>query len=229
MSAVLRHLSILNYKVQTENTVRLVIAKQQSSTRKRIETFIANGFNTQYGAHIKEFMPTLVALENRGVKAALGIRSAYNPLFIEQYLPFPIQQHLAQLGMPTKRSQVAEIGNLFSASAHYTLPLLLSVCQALYRDGYQYLTFSATKQLANLLSSPNLKLHFLAFALQDKLTSKRSHWGTYYQSNPMVMALSLHDAVHAIQTHKTLSLQLDKFRVNKLLPSGFLGDLHALV
>lgn len=196
--------------LQNKPELSLIAATQKHSARRRIETFIANGFATRYDAHITSFMPVLFALETSGVKAAVGTRlgaqnKQHYPFFIEQYLSTSIEAVLAQQFIKVDRAQIAEVGNLFSSASRYTLPLLFSLFFMLKQCGSKYLVFSATSQLKSLLCGAGLELIPLAQAEMSKLTTSNDDWGTYYETAPEVTALSLEQVTRHIAHYPKLN------------------------
>ncbi|WOI38934.1 thermostable hemolysin [Alteromonas sp. CI.11.F.A3] len=180
-----------------------VAANVTHSARQSIETFITNGFAARYNARITSFMPMLFALEVNGIKAAVGARcgatgSMNHVLFIEQYLVITIESVLLHHGISAKRHEIVEVGNLFSSSSRYTLTLLLSLCFLFSQVGKKHLVFSATKQLKELLQGAGISLTALANADAKKLESNHDDWGTYYDTAPQVMTLSLRNVTHHV-------------------------------
>ncbi len=194
---------------QVRSSLSLITTDRQHPARRQVETFIANGFATHYNAHICSFMPVLIALEVNGVKAAVGARCAFeshatHPLFIEQYLTVPVEKALLEVGITVSRQEIAEVGNLFSSASRYTLPLLLSLFILLKNSGTEYLVFSATAKLQKMLDAAALPLVTLADADKAKLMSKGDNWGSYYETTPKVMSLSLRDVTRHVTANGPL-------------------------
>lgn len=196
------------------SSLSLIAADTSHLARKQIETFIANGFATHYGAALSPstFLPVLFALEVKGVKAAVGARFGVEDntpamLFIEQYLEHPVEVALANKGINVQRQHIVEVGNLFSSSSRYTLPLLLSLFFMLKQCGSEYLVFSATTQLKQLLQGAGIELISLACADASKLAPSANNWGTYYDTAPEVVAISLKSVTH----HVTHSASLNSY------------------
>ncbi|WDE07675.1 thermostable hemolysin [Thalassomonas viridans] len=163
-----------------------------SSERNRVERFISEGFKRAFDAQIDNFLPAIITIKNRGdIKAALGIRSARTPLFIEQYTKTPVQELAYFKQKMVKRPNIAEIGNLYSSSSRFTISLFLTMGVALYLNGYSHLVFAGTKQVIELLSSTGSKTHFLCHADKGALDDEQSSWGSYYQAKPQVVAVDL--------------------------------------
>lgn len=196
----------------------IVSATELGPQRAMLETFIANGFATAFNAQIHHFLPLLVGIQTSGIRAALGIRSGQQTLFIEQYLSHDLALTLHQRGLEVSRHQIAEIGNLFSASSRYTLPLLLAVSTALYANKVEYAVFCATQPLIELLHGNGLTLTHLADADPARLKPSNDNWGSYYATHPQVMALKLGDVVRLmlqqsslLQIYMKISAQMPAF------------------
>ncbi|WP_181898375.1 thermostable hemolysin [Alteromonas aestuariivivens] len=173
----------------------LITASAISPNRKHVETFIANGYANAFNANIRHFYPVLVAVDSNGVRAALGLRSAQQPFFTEQYLPEPLTESLARKGIVVPRNEIIEVGNLCSVSSRFTLPLLLAVCSGVFIRGKRYLIFTATQKLKEFFCRNDLSLHYLADAREACLKEPKDDWGSYYQTNPQVFALAVEDVV----------------------------------
>lgn len=190
-------------------SLAFVTANVTHPARQQIETFITNGFATRYDARITSFMPTLFALEVNGIKAAVGARcgaigSTKHVLFIEQYLVIAIESALQRHGIRAQRHEIVEVGNLFSSSSRYTLPLLLSLFFLFSQLGKKHLVFSATSQVKQLLQGAGISLTSLAQADAKKLVSNHDDWGSYYDTAPQVVTLSLREVTHHVMRSATL-------------------------
>jgi hypothetical protein len=77
--------------------LRLVRHRHDDARRAEVERFIRAVFARRYGADVRHFAPTLISLQDRGeIVAAAGYRSAAEaPLFLERYLPSPVEALLA--------------------------------------------------------------------------------------------------------------------------------------
>jgi hypothetical protein len=197
--------------VQNEPTVCLV--QRTDARRQQVEQFIAAGFAAAYHADIQQFMPQLLTVSARdSLQAVLGVRGGQSEkLFVEQYLDADISFVLRDIGVVTSRSQIVEIGNLYSANRHYTLLLFVVTAYALYQAGFRHLVCCATPQVQSLLSRHGLQLKTLAEGDPARLSSDASAWGTYYQSHPMVCHLDLSQALALINADAKLSQLTQQF------------------
>ena len=117
------------------------IVDEKSHARMQIEDFIRQGFRSAFGANVTISMPALLGIKRGSYKAALGIRWANGPLFVEQYLDKPIEKSLQMVGRAVPRDKIAEIGGLFSLDPRFTLPLLLVAGMSLYFADCRNLVF----------------------------------------------------------------------------------------
>ncbi|MCC2617084.1 thermostable hemolysin [Aestuariibacter halophilus] len=197
--------------VEQRPALRVSAVTALSKRKKDVETFVKQGFARHYNADIHHFLPVMVFAQGHAIQAALGVRSARQGLFVEQYMPDNVEQTLAQHGIDAQAEQVAEIGNLHSRSSAYTLPLLLVTGMALHQAGIEHLVFCATPKVARLLERRGLSLVRLCPADPRKLLPSDDHWGSYYDSNPQVIALDL------AQVKRTIDHSLELTSLYKLL------------
>lgn len=166
--------------------------------RKEAEQFISNGFKKEYNANISITMPWILAINNGSFKAALGIRSAIHPLFLEQYLDSSIENTIALHLSSCSRKQVAEIGHLYSNAKKFTLPLFLTTAVSLFYNRFEYMVFSATEHVLKLISSTGITCHTIAEADPSKLQECSDNWGSYYTTCPQVVVLQLTEVMRLI-------------------------------
>ncbi|MGQ8364565.1 thermostable hemolysin [Glaciecola sp. 1036] len=173
--------------------------------RDRVEDFIKQGFKKAYGAEVNVSMPWLLSISKGDLKAALGIRPATSTLFIEQYIDVPIEQAISVLAPDVNRHQIAEIGHLYSNSNRFTIPLFMVTAISLLCNNYEYMVFSATEHVLSLITRAGINCSQIAKADVSKLTPPVDNWGSYYDTNPVVVAVSLYDVVQAISNDKGLA------------------------
>jgi hypothetical protein len=176
--------------VSQQSAGDFILANASASKRAELEQFVQSGFASVYDARVSEFMPYLLAVEAPELKAVLGLRSAAQPLFIEQYLDCPIEDYFDKQ-LPISRNEILEIGHLVSHSREHTTRLFMVTAISAIDSGFCFLVFSATDTVAKLLSGYGLALHHLKKVDGGRLGDKQRSWGSYYQTAPQVMALKL--------------------------------------
>ncbi|WP_233080556.1 thermostable hemolysin [Rheinheimera soli] len=175
----------------------LQLVKASDLQRASIEQFIASGFAKAYQADVHSFMPNLLGVNRAGEwQAVLGLRgaatgAAHTDLFIEHYLPSPVEQLLATHGMKAERTQLIEIGHLYAINRQSLLQLFVLTAYALDQLNYRYLLCAATTQVRGILSRHGIELTELGEAKAEALGEEATSWGSYYDTNPKVCVMDL--------------------------------------
>lgn len=198
-----------------------VTAEHDAPPRHELETFIQSGFSKCYDANLHTFLPLLLGIKTKQLRAAVGVRRADAPLFVEQYLPTSITQALAQVGIQASRQQIAEMGNLYSQSPRFTLPLIMTVVMGLYLTDVRHLVFSGTEKVRQLLTAMGFPMTYLAPASPECIEQSSSEWGSYYDNDPEVMVLDIEASIRVAYQRKELHglLAVVQNNANNLLAS----------
>jgi Thermostable hemolysin len=162
------------------------IAPVFAKDSKAVEEFIIDTYARAYGAKIGVHYPILMSVKDDGgnILAALGFRYATNgPLFLEQYLSHPVEEIL-----DTPRSSITEIGNLASSGGGASVFLFAALSAYLNGKGQTHAVITGTNFIEKRLRTLGLKPTRLAAANPDLLLHKDENWGTYYNTNPHVLA-----------------------------------------
>jgi len=190
-----------NSSIVQKPNFEIQVAPLGSKQRNEIENFIKQGFSQAYKAKVSITMPHLLALSNGKYKAALGLRSGHNYLFVEQYLSAPIEQQAIFVSKKTKRQDIVEIGHLFSNAQRFTIPLFMVTAVSLFYLNYKYMVFSGTEKVINLIGKSGVPYTFICNANSNKIQLSTDDWGSYYNTNPKVIAVSLLDVMSLITKH----------------------------
>lgn len=180
---------------RTHDAPALLSYRADSPGRSSAEAFVAEVFRDHYGATVRSFMPTLLAVsDSQGrIAGVLGCRAASEDrLFIEQYLDASIEQVLqAQAGIAALRSQIVEVGNLASRQAGAARRLFCELTRYLHERGIEWVVFSGTREVRSIFRRLSLPLVRLGDADPARLGPSRSDWGSYYDRQPAVLAVSV--------------------------------------
>ncbi len=173
-----------------------------SAQRAEVEAFIRAVYSTRFGAQVQAFAPMLVSLRdaNGQLLAAAGYRVASEePLFLERYLPQPVQHRLASgsASMP-QRSQIVEVGHLATQKAGEGRRLILLLGPHLAERGYQWVVSTLTEELRRLFVRLGVIPLALGVADPALLGNDASHWGSYYDHHPVVLAGQIGPALAAL-------------------------------
>lgn len=154
--------------------------------RQAVEDFIIQTYAKAYGATVGVHYPTLMSVrdENGKILAALGFRYAEKePLFLEQYLKCPVENILG-----VNRAGVTEIGNLASGGGGASLFLFAALAAYLNGKGQTHAVITGTSYIEKRLRTFGLKPKRLAHADPSLLLRKDEDWGSYYDTDPRVLA-----------------------------------------
>lgn len=164
---------------------------RDSVRRMEVERYIQDIFARHYGAQVTAFAPNLVLLEQAGqMVAAAGWRSAdAGKLFLERYLDLPIEQILGKLAeRPVARDRIVEVGNLAASMPGGSLRVITTLAAHLGGFGTEWVVFTATQELIGIFSRLGLPLLALSKADPARLGDEARHWGSYYDTQPIVVA-----------------------------------------
>ena len=162
-----------------------------SNRRHETEQLIRSVFAQRYAARVNVFAPDLMMVEENGQPiAATGWRSAHTgTLFLERYLDDPIETLLTALtGQRHERQRIVEISHLASEKPGGSLPVIMNLARHLNQYGYEWVVFTATQQLIGIFTKLGLPLLALAKADPARLGIEANNWGSYYDTNPVVVA-----------------------------------------
>lgn len=164
----------------------------ESSARANAEKVVSAGFERAFAAKLESFMPALLSMHCVGkLSGVAGVCLAGNqPLFLEQYLDAPIESVLQKQSIQAiNRESIVEVGNLVAANNGASLAVFIVLASSLERAGFSHMVFTTTNCLTKKFSRLGFETSFLADASIDKLKpSQQSNWGTYYLTNPRVVA-----------------------------------------
>ena len=163
----------------------------KGTLRGRLEQFVHDCFADTYGADVHHFMPELLGLCQGGeLQASVGIRGgASGALFLEHYLDQPVGDILRQrTDLPVHREQVVEVGNLAALAPGAGRLLIIALTHYLATSGYTWVVFTGTPMLLNSFQRLTLSPIDLGPADPARLGEARHDWGSYYATQPRVMA-----------------------------------------
>jgi hypothetical protein len=175
-----------------------------SPRRREAEDFIRARFAEHYNATVPGFAPNLMLLENdERVVAATGWRCAGSEaLYLESYLDAPIEQLMARLaGQPVRRDRIVEVGNLAADRPGASIDVVLALSRHLDSLGYEWVVFTATRELIGIFSRLGLPLLALAAADPARLGAQAGAWGSYYETAPVVVAGKIRTALERAALH----------------------------
>ncbi|MEJ8849260.1 thermostable hemolysin [Variovorax rhizosphaerae] len=162
--------------------------------RAAVEAFISGVYARCYGAMVPHFAPMLVGLrENGELLAAAGYRSAaHEPLYLECYLPAPVEAIVAaRIGERPARSDIVEVGHLAANRGGEGRRLVQLLALHLAAEGFDWVVGTVTRELKPMLERLGAAPVTLGAADPASLGDQAAHWGRYYEHQPVVLATHL--------------------------------------
>lgn len=176
----------------------LQIHDSTDARRRAVEQCIQHIYAQHYGARVPSFAPMLVALQqDEEVVAAAGYRpAAEGPLFLESYLPAPVDRLIGdQTGTRLSRQRIVEVGHLAATRGGEGRRLLQLLGLHLAQEGFEWIVGTVTQELRALLVRLGVAPLTLGAAHPEALGDTALCWGSYYQHAPIVLAIHLSRAV----------------------------------
>lgn len=170
--------------------------------RSRVESLIEHVYAASYNAVITQHHPYLIGVhaEDGSVIAAAGFRpAAEERLFLEHYLSRSIEEEIAAIASPSPaRPEIVEIGSFVSIGKGGSLFLFIALMELLRRNGFAYAAATVTESLGRTLRAFDIECLDLAPASPAVLPDHGTSWGTYYRTNPRVLAAPIASAARRI-------------------------------
>lgn len=182
--------------------LRLEAVSSADAGRGPLEDYVRAAFQAKHGAVVRSFMPTLLAFRDRAdaLRGVVGVRGAHQErLYLEQYLDRPVEQALAAALQARgvdgiRRAEIAEVGNLAGATCRAAVRMVAHIPAYLMSQRYQWIVFTATGALRQILAGFGAPLVELARADGSSVAASSDEWGRYYETDPRVYAGRLQDA-----------------------------------
>lgn len=182
-------------ETKKEVTYHIELIGPQHPRRASLQDFIADIFFKTYGAEVSHFCDTLVGCRGDGGRwvAALGFSLAKDGrTFLEQYLDAPLECEIAsRTSVPVGRQGIVEVGNLAATHAGAAREMIAYMTRHLYQQGLLWVAFTATRGLLNSFGRLRIEPILLGDADPRRLPGSGNNWGTYYASQPQVMAADI--------------------------------------
>ena len=89
---------------------------------------------------------------------------------------------------PVSRERIVEVGNLAADKAGGSLFVILNLARHFDRLGFEWVVFTATRELVGIFTRLGLPLLAIASADPARLGDEATDWGSYYDTAPIVVA-----------------------------------------
>jgi hypothetical protein len=176
--------------IATAPRSRFRLHRRGDEARTETEQFIAHVYRQHFAARLAHFMPVLASRSIGGSTcAAAGYRIATEPLFLERYLPQPVEQMLSRaIGQTVAREDIVEVGQFASQCAGEGRRLMHALARHLVDAGFRWAVVTATADLRRLLRHQGLGALPLGVAQRRCVGDEAPLWGSYYRHAPKVLA-----------------------------------------
>lgn len=169
-----------------------------------IKLFVKDIYFRHYKANIEVTYPRLMAIldKNNNILSAVGFRPASNQkLFLEQYLDGKIEDVVSQKYQKSvSRNQIVEVGSLASSGGGMSKFLFIALAAYLRNEGYLFTVMTGTCTLRKSFKKMGLKPIILGEATKARLINKEEDWGSYYDTNPQVLAGDIDSGYKILKT-----------------------------
>ena len=140
--------------------------------------------------------------------APAGLRPAGDgEIFIEKYLDRSIEAEVAlHAGVAVRRNRILEIGNLAGHYPGVTRSLFPLLTELIYMSGYEWGVCNTTLTVQNALRKLGIPFIPMVQAMPDRLGVARFSWGSYYQHETTVIAISSQVAHEVLMSKPALAV-----------------------
>ena len=160
--------------------------------RSAVETMIRSVYRDRYGATIADFPPRLAAFFSADGTplCAAGLRDDDSGFFSEIYLDQSVEAAIARLARePVARTSIMEVTTLAASHPGHALKLVDRIVADGEARGMRWGLFTATRPLRVGLRRSGAGVLEIARAERHRI-SNFEQWGSYYDTNPIVCAVS---------------------------------------
>jgi hypothetical protein len=159
--------------------------------RREIEAFLDGIYAEKYGATLSSHYPHFLCARDRAGQlcAVIGFRFLrHHDAFLQQYLDEPVETAVARVvGRPVARMQIVEMGS-FASTGVGVVGLFAELARHLQASGANYAVATSTRRLQRCFRSLGMETQSIAPADPGRLPDGGASWGTYYGTNPEVVA-----------------------------------------
>ncbi len=183
----------------------LHLVEPEQTRRLQTQEFITQAYRRVFQAELRTFYPSMIALHDtdESLQGAAGARYADGQvLFLEQYLPLPVERLISGKSNQTiQRSHIVELGNLCVVRPAMTYPFISMIGGWLQTYEVDWIVFALTHSLRKLFLRAGVELLDLGAAEPKHLKPSPNRWGNYYAHDPRVMAARLATNLTTFQQH----------------------------
>jgi hypothetical protein len=185
---------------------RIELVDRDHPRRACLEQFIAAVYQRRYGAHVVHFAQQLIAFQDGAgswLAAAGYTPAAIAPLFVEQYLNIPVEAAISDhIVQPVARHHVVEAGNFAATGPGAARDIIVELSAILHRLRLGWVVLTCTRTLLNSFFRLGLVPVLLAHADAQRLPDGGKSWGSYYRTDPVVVAADIAAGFHFLHARQ---------------------------
>lgn len=191
LGGALRPASVLPAPEIRDVAPRLSHVWADGQERDEVESFLNRIYAEKYGARLSSHFPHFLCASDKSGRlgAVIGFRFLrHHDAFLQQYLDEPVETAVARvLGKPVARMQIVEMGSFASTGAN-VVGLFAELARYLHAAGAGYAVATSTRKLLRCFRSLGMEPRSIAPANPSRLADSGASWGTYYGTDPEVVA-----------------------------------------
>jgi hypothetical protein len=173
----------------------MLLATDENDYYSALCEFTNKQFERWFSSHLEEFHPFILSFwSNNEIQAVVGFRAAGDgPLFLEQYLDEPVE-----VVLDTDRKLMVEIGGFAAVNRAVALPLMRHAADSLQQIGFTTAVCTANRPIRSCLGRLGIEFAEIGVANPELVGESRASWGSYYKSDPKVIAGDIATGVAAM-------------------------------
>ena len=173
----------------------MLLATAENDHYSALCEFTNKQFERWFSSHLEEFHPFILSFwSNNEIQAVVGFRAAVvGPLFLEQYLDEPVE-----VVLDTDRKFMVEIGGFAAVNRAVALPLMRHAADSLQQAGFTTAVCTANRPIRSCLRKFGIEFAEIGVANPEFVGESRTSWGSYYKSEPKVIAGDIATGVAAM-------------------------------
>lgn len=163
----------------------MLLATAEDNDYSALCEFTNKQFERRFSSHLEQFYPLILSYwANDQIQASVGFRAAKDgPLFLEQYLDQP-----AEVLLNADRKSIVEIGGFAALNRAAALPLMRAAADSLQQLGFTTAVCAANRPIRSCLKKLGIEFAEIGVANPELVGESRTCWGSYYESDPKVIA-----------------------------------------
>ena len=148
----------------------MLLATNENDYYSALCEFTNKQFERRFSSHLEEFHPFILSCwSNNEIQAVVGFRAA-------------------GVVLDTDRKLMVEIGGFAAVNRAVALPLMRHAADSLQQLGFTTAVCTANRPIRSCLRKLGIEFAEIGVANPELVGESRTSWGSYYKSDPKVIA-----------------------------------------